>query len=309
MTKQSHTLFLLLTLAALSLSGCAGSATPAPAQPTQVPQAQATTAPAAPEAATSAPAAPEATATVPEPTAAPTSLPQPTVELTPTAAALAAPTLAPTSEPTTTLGAQATAAPSAQGAAGSGAPVDSIWNATSKMAQQAYRATIVSTTTGAAANNGTRTITMEYAPPGHMHMTLTGGMEIIVLEDQGTIYQKMGSSATWTQMPATMAQAILSNMPMSDPKQLSQLKQQIIVDQTKFVGPDLVNGTPALVYDYATRSATDPSVTHNSRVWVGVTNGLPLKVQTSGNSASGSGQITTVVTYQYDPSITVQAPQ
>jgi hypothetical protein len=106
-----------------------------------------------------------------------------------------------------------------------------------------------------------------------------------------------------------MVQSILSNMPMSDPKQISQLKQQIIVDQTRFVGPDLVNGTPALVYDYATRSATDSSIVHNSRVWVGVTNRLPLKVQTTSNSPSGTGQTTTVVTYQYDSSITVQAPQ
>jgi hypothetical protein len=285
---------LLLIVLAMSLSGCSGAATPAPTQPTPAPQVAATEAPAAPEA-----------------TAAPASLPQPTAELTPTAAAgeQAAPTLAPTSELTATMGAQATTAPAAQGSAPAAAPADSIWNATSRMAQQAYRATIVTTTTGALSGNGTRTITMEYAPPGRMHMIMPGGMETIVLEDQGAIYMKTGSGAAWTQMPASMVQSILSNMPMSDPKQISQLKQQIIVDQTRFVGPDLVNGTPALVYDYATRSATDSSIVHNSRVWVGVTNRLPLKVQTTSNSPSGTGQTTTVVTYQYDSSITVQAPQ
>ncbi len=140
-------------------------------------------------------------------------------------------------------------------------------------------------------------------------MSTTGGMETIILENQGAVYERGPSSSGWTQLPAAMAQPIIASLPVLNPQQVSQLKQQIIVDQTKWVGFDVVDGTPAWVYDYATSLAADNSVSGTSTIWIGVTNGLPLKAQSTSNAPSGNSTVTTVITYQYDPTIKVQAPQ
>ncbi len=137
-------------------------------------------------------------------------------------------------------------------------------------------------------------------------MTMPGGMVTRILEDKGTVWQR-GTDGTWAQLSTDEAQAVIGTLPLLNSTQVSQLKQQIVVAQTKFAGLTSVNGVPAWAYDYATVTA-NTSASSPSEIWIGVANRLPLKAQSTGSASSGTGQATTVITYQYDPSIKVQAP-
>ena len=304
--RPSYSFFVLLVLLALAVSGCSAhaAATPTAAPPTLAPEVAATEAPVATMA-----AAPLATAAEVAQTAeasALTAMPMATAELTSTAAAgaQAALNLALTSMPTLTVPAQT---PAAQASAPSGAPTDALSDAYLKQQQQSYRATMVSTN----ASGTTRTMVMEYSPPGNMHMTMPGGSEIIMLTQQGAIYQKRAGSAAWTQMPSQIAQAVMTNIPLPflGAKQLAQFKQMFVVNQTNFAGFGAVGATPALIYNYTTTLAANQNAHSTGQMWIGVADGLPLKVQSTGTGAGGGGPTTTVITYQYDPSIQVQAPQ
>ncbi len=279
-TRRSQAFFLLLVVPALLVSGCSAPA----------------------------PASSSASQPTPGPQPAVTEVPAATAELAPTAGTSEqpAPTLAPASQPTSVAPALTATPQAAQGSTPSGAPADVIWNAEEKQLQQAYRADEVLTTSGSATSG--MTFTIEYAPPGHVDMSGPGGMETIILYDQGAVYEK-GPGGGWTQLPAAEVQTAMRSMPSLDPKQVDQLKQQIIADKTRFVGPDVVNGTPAWVYDYATTLPAEQSVGLTSRIWIGMANGLPLKVQSTSNAPTGGGKDTVLITYQYDPNIKVQAPQ
>jgi outer membrane lipoprotein-sorting protein len=202
------------------------------------------------------------------------------------------------------VAAQAVTPQATQASGPSGAPVDVILSAEERQLQQAYRADVVETTSGSATT--ALTLTILYSSPGNVQIITPSGMEMIILEGAGTVWQ-LGLDGTWSQLPRDEAQNVISSLPLLSSTQVSQLKQQIIVAQTTFAGLTTVNGVPAWAYDYATTAAAS-SASGPSEIWIGVANGLPLKAQSTSSASSGTGQATTVITYQYDSSIKVQAP-
>jgi hypothetical protein len=81
------------------------------------------------------------------------------------------------------------------------------------------------------------------------------------------------------------------------------------VSNVSLVGPEVVDGTPTLVYQYDVAAPTAPAGAKtgpmHAKVWVGVADRLPRKLEVSGGP---SGATTTITYYDYNAPITIEAP-
>src|SRR5262249_21358090 len=114
------------------------------------------------------------------------------------------------------------------------------------------------------------------------------------------------------------------NVDLTDPKKFEQSIGAST--ETKLVGPDVLDGTPCLVYQYTTilapesgpvgggeagavpqpgiKPAATPSA-FTAKVWVGVADQLPRKLESADPNSSAQ---TTILYYDFDAPITVNPP-
>ncbi len=265
----------ILSCMALALAACAPTApSTAAATPTE-----AATAP--------APAATEL------PTTAPV-VPQTTVQAPATPAATAA--AAPTAEATTSVYAPITG----------GSPIDAVRNAF--IAQGKTKGFRIKQTIVGAGNTLTNTI--EVVPPDRARLVTGNGQAEAILIGN-TVYANIGG--TWRQVPQVpglTGQTLL----MTDPASINAFLSNATNMTT--LGPATINGTPTNGYQFnysvsQTVSGTTVAATGVEKVWVGVSDGLPYRVEQNGTANVGGQAVsadTTLDYYDYNANITINPP-
>jgi hypothetical protein len=147
------------------------------------------------------------------------------------------------------------------------------------------------TTTGG--TGGTQEMTMEFVTPDRFHM-ISKQFEAYIIG--GTFYMKVGTKWEKTTMPKGF------DFSAGDPKKLEA--ELGISTETKFIGPDVLDGSLTSVYEYTTTIKTPTPMTTTSKVWVGVADGLPRKRE----SASKSGIKSVTTYYDYNANIVIEPP-
>lgn len=141
---------------------------------------------------------------------------------------------------------------------------------------------------------GNQDITFEAVMPHRFHMTMAQIEAILIGK---TVYMKIGGK--WSKTP--LPQGI--NFDFANPQ--TYASQVGATSNVKFIGADVVDNTPTLVYQYTTTVKGPPQTTVTSKVWVGVADNLPRKVE----SEPKAGQKTTMTFYDYNATnITIAAP-
>ncbi|MDE3088930.1 MAG: hypothetical protein KGJ80_06055 [Chloroflexota bacterium] len=207
-------------------------------------------------------------------TAVPTQALPPTAATTPTKAATATPI------PTAT----ATAAPT------SANPLDALtrifrgWTGV-----KSFRAKITTTTSAGA----TTETTLDVVMPDRFHI-VSKQFEAIVIG--ATYYVKTGT--TWQKI------ALPKGLDFSF-ADLKKIEAELGAStDIRLVGPEVLDGTPTLVYQYTTTIKTPTPLTTTSKVWVAVSDQLPRKME----SLSKTGTKTTAIYFDYNAAITIEPP-
>jgi len=132
---------------------------------------------------------------------------------------------------------------------------------------------------------------IEFVPPDKIHY-ITSGSEVIVIA--GTAYIK--NVDTWKKDENDQGAALVQ-------RYTTMAGGQEKVSDPYYAGVDIVNGKPMWVYTYKGTIKTDTDlITDMYRIWVGVEDGLPYKVNWE---AMGTP---TILIYEYDPNIKVRIP-
>jgi hypothetical protein len=214
-------------------------------------------------------AAPTAAPTQPPPAATATSAPTPT----------AAPTVAPTAGPTAPTAVPTTAN-----------PLDALTRIFRGWAGvKSFRAKItVTPTTGAATETD-----LDVVMPDRFHV-VSKQLEAIAIA--GTYYVKLAGQWQKIALPKTI------DLSFAD---LKKIEAELgASSDVKLIGPEVLDGTPTLVYQYTTTTTTPISTTTTSKVWVAVADQLPRRME----SVAKSGTKTTVIYYDYNAAITIEPP-
>jgi len=250
---------------------------------------------------------------------APTAAAQPTAAASAPTIAVSAPATASASVPTsapaaTATKAAATSAPTAASArtsapaptkaASSGPALPEVILAAQRAQLKAKTFRVTSTIVS---STGTLTTTTEAVTPDRVHVTLGSASEVIAIRGVGAWMKRAG---TWTAVPAGLADTYLSVL---DPKSIEDLGLTIVFDQVKLIGPDIINGKPMLVYQYATLvkgvTSDGRDLKGTAKLWVGVTDGLPYRAESEQDSALKAGEKTrTTQVWDYDPNIKIEKP-
>jgi hypothetical protein len=209
-----------------------------------------------------------------------------------------------TAQPTATLAPADTAVPlapsptagssaSTGGGALSGDPQQAVVNALKKVMNAGpYHVHSVTTT----ADGNTTEMDGDVILPDRYHMTTSSG-EYIVIGSK----TYMNLNGTWSLFPVDLG-SIVSGLTSSFTSDVLNN-----VTNASYVGPDVAGGKPAQVYQFTESiQISDQAVTSNVKMWVGVANGLPVKMQVEGEFAGVKS--TTVQDITYDSSIKIEAP-
>ena len=123
----------------------------------------------------------------------------------------------------------------------------------------------------------------------------------------GSYYVKLGDKP-WQKMPASVQSPLNALSFVLDEKQLDAFLQS--VSEFRLVGPEILDGTPTLAYQYKANSA-EPPATGTSKIWIGVADNLPRKIEIDSTSTL-NGQTysakTTRLYYDYNADIKIEAP-
>ena len=107
-----------------------------------------------------------------------------------------------------------------------------------------------------------------------------------------------------------------SDKPTADKSvDINKLMAEGVTD-VQFVGPEVLNGAPTMVYAFKFNFApanAKTTFTGAGKVWIGVTDGLPHQYELQGTMQSQSGnqvqvQIQLRGAYEYDSGINIQPP-
>lgn len=131
-------------------------------------------------------------------------------------------------------------------------------------------------------------MTMEMVMPDRIHMT-SAQFEMILIGN--TSYVKIGP--TWQKM--SLPQSVDVNQ--FNPKTWQTTFQGLTAADIKLLGPDTVEGVPTIVYQFgSTGQGTAGAAT---KVWVGVADGFPHKIESGG---------ATMTFYDFNANITINPP-
>ncbi len=149
------------------------------------------------------------------------------------------------------------------------------------------------TTTGGAA--GAQDMTLEVVMPDRFHVTMAQTMEAIIIGKD--IYLRLGDRWQKTVTPQGL------DLTIVDPKRYAT--QLTGTTAVKDVTVEMLDGIETRVYQYTT-TVNLPRMTQNvnCKVWVGVADNLPRKVENSGDDGSKS----TIVFTDYNADITIKPP-
>jgi hypothetical protein len=170
------------------------------------------------------------------------------------------------------------------------------------LAATSYRAHTVSSSS----SGTTGTTALEFVAPDRFHITreteLPGRprvrQETIVIGD--TTWMKQGD-APWQPFPLNVGELIRQ---FRNPQVIEELAKAA---EVRLVGPDTIEGMPALVYEY---TLSEPFKT-TARAWVDVARNLPRRTESEAELSMGGKPVKTktVVTYSdYGAAIRIEPP-
>ncbi|MDT7688594.1 MAG: hypothetical protein QOE46_1353 [Acidobacteriota bacterium] len=154
-------------------------------------------------------------------------------------------------------------------------------------------------------NGTTSKLLVEYVAPDRYRMVTDSqadgknfGREIIII-GKDTYMKTAGGQ--WMKSPVDMGSMINS---FRDPKVLDELTKGA---EIKFVGPDLLDGMPMLVYTYTLNNPAGSNLKSVSKTWVAVSDGLPRKTETEGEFG-GIKSKTVATISDYNGDIKIEPP-
>jgi hypothetical protein len=181
-------------------------------------------------------------------------------------------------------------------------PLDVMTRATrAQLDAKSYRANITNSLTSGATN----TIVIEFVAPDRYHMSThsqAGGRDTTleyVIVGKDTFVRMNG--AEWRRFPVDMSQMISA---IRDPKMLDELAK---ASDVKFVGPDTLDGSPMLVYEYTLDNAFGSKVKSHAKTWVAVADGLPRRSESEGEFG-GVKTKTEMTISDYNSDIKIEPP-
>lgn len=137
------------------------------------------------------------------------------------------------------------------------------------------------------------TTEVEYVSPDRFRLKSGPGLERIIIGKD--VYMFLGDS--WAKLPSFDGQ-------MPDIREMFRSERHKYFSDVRFVGEETVNGKLSLVYEYKHKG--DENLGENdSKIWVAKDDGLPVRIESRYKSG---GVKSTVVEYEYDPNIKIEAP-
>jgi hypothetical protein len=189
----------------------------------------------------------------------------------------------------------------------SGDPHTVVTNAMRSMGtQQAYR--IRSTSLMAGAGGQGTTSVMEFVAPDRRH-NIDGGREVITIGK--IMYVK--KDGEWKNMGTQMSDMVdkmKDRVQQLSPDEKAEATKGLNVGDYKSLGDEVLDGVPTWVYEmhskFDTKQAGLPTIEMDTKYWIAKSDGLFRKQESNGSEAGM--KIKTTKTYEYDPSIRIDAP-
>ena len=167
---------------------------------------------------------------------------------------------------------------------------------------KSYRAHVTTSADGGPAHN----MVIEYVAPDRYRMVREaqagdreGTMREFVIVGSGTFIK--GPSGQWVRSPVDATEMVKS---FRDPKMLDEMAK---TTDAKLLGPELLDGTPTLVYQYTQNNPMGMKMKSTAKTWLAVADGLPRKTEVEGEF-SGMKTKTLVTTSDYNSDIKIEAP-
>jgi hypothetical protein len=147
---------------------------------------------------------------------------------------------------------------------------------------------------------------IEYVAPDRYRMVSepqTGGAaggkrEFVIVGDAAYI---KGPNGQWVKSPIGVADIVKQ---FRDPKVIEDMAKATDV---KLVGPETLDGTPTLVYQYTQNSVMGMNMTSSVKTWLAVSDGLPRKTEAEGEYG-GKKTKTLATMSDYNTDIKIEAP-
>ena len=147
--------------------------------------------------------------------------------------------------------------------------------------------------------------TIEYVAPDHVH-AIVGKSEYIYVKGVGT--WKKGSDGRWVKSATDVSALVFAAY---DPAGIEAIMKNVVVGQVKLLGPELKDGRATLVYQFVSRTtlSAGTKLLVTSNMWIGVTDGLPYRLETDNDSILKAGaKAHSESVIDYDPTITFETP-
>jgi hypothetical protein len=141
------------------------------------------------------------------------------------------------------------------------------------------------------------TRTVEFAAPDRFHMTGDNNEVIIV----GPATYMKGRNGAWQKVPMDVNAMIQS---FRDPQVIDEVRKST---NAKFIGPDTLDGSPMLVYQYTTSNAFGTNSTSTTKSWISASDGLPRRLEIDGEINSAKARAVNTY-YDYNAEIKIEPP-
>lgn len=200
-----------------------------------------------------------------------------------------------------------TSSPAQAALLASGDPQAVVTNAMMSMrTQQAYRIRTTALMVGAG-GQGTTSV-MEFVAPDRRH-NIDGRREVITIGKIMYVKEDGEWKNLGTQM-SDLTDKMKDRIQQLSPEEKAEATKGLSVGDYKSLGDELLDGVPTGVYEmrskFDTKQAGLPTVEVVTKYWIAKSDGLFRKQESNGEEAGM--KIKTTETYEYDPSIKIEAP-
>jgi hypothetical protein len=159
----------------------------------------------------------------------------------------------------------------------------------------------------------------EFVAPDRYHITMTGQSpmpgrdarpEVIIIG--GDVFMKIGNMP-WQKSGAGGGETTLATTiaRMAQQFRATDVEQAMAkYEEVKLAGPDVLDGSPAFVYQFRLKGAQAPTT---GKIWIGAGDGLPRKIEQEGGAPPNPGgdagrNRLTATYYDYNADIRIEPP-
>ena len=187
----------------------------------------------------------------------------------------------------------AASAPASPAVAPSADPLEDV--ARSMRAQMEVKSFRVRMEFSYSGNSNTRVV--EFVAPDRFHM-ISDKNEVFIV---GPATYMKGPKGNWQRVPMDVNAMIQS---FRDPQIIDEVRKST---NAKFIGPDTLDGSPMLVYEYTMSNAFGTNSTSTTKSWISATDGLPRRLEIDGEIDSMKARAVNTY-YDYNADIKIEPP-